>query len=299
MVQSKYNRFQLGMNLLFCVAFIVGGLSLLRYHHPEPKIVACIILVPACGIFLLFVFFQRAPQIFLDESSITSKFLFKRNVYDWNDIGNVLLSTEAMYSAYIMAYKTEAMKISFRNGNSLLIWGTMYRNMQEMRSVVAQKLDQRLHLVKHTLPMLSLPNTETKYAGNPFLSFNTILVAGMAIGLTALSSMKTVNHVSILVPLSITGIFFLMFGFQMYYFKLVEGNLIVKNHYFPWINTSFRLEEIEQVHTEIPYRQSKGLRIITKQFDSKYYGAGSLGNNKWKELLADLKSIGIKTQEDS
>jgi hypothetical protein len=82
----------------------------------------------------------------------------------------------------------------------------------------------------------------------------------------------------------------------MNFFEIKYGKLIIKNHYFPWKKKEFDLKDIEEVSTETPYRRSTGLRIITYQFESKFYGAGSLRSHTWNDLLKDLESIGIKTK---
>ena len=80
----------------------------------------------------------------------------------------------------------------------------------------------------------------------------------------------------------------------MYFFEIKEQKLLVRNHYFPWIKIAYDLDNIEEVSKESPYRRSDGLRIITYEFNSKFYGAGSLRIHSWKELFEDLSSLGIK-----
>jgi hypothetical protein len=84
----------------------------------------------------------------------------------------------------------------------------------------------------------------------------------------------------------------------MNYFLIDDGYVIIKNHYFPWQFIKFSLNDIESVDIETPYRRSTGLRILFRNFKSKIYGAGTLRDHNWKDLLNDLKLIGIPARDD-
>ncbi|MFI5133100.1 MAG: hypothetical protein ACHQEB_02135, partial [Chitinophagales bacterium] len=83
------------------------------------------------------------------------------------------------------------------------------------------------------------------------------------------------------------------FGYQLHYFLFSNKNLIVKKHFFFWINKSYNIEDITEVNFEEANKQAKALRITTKDFKSKKYQAGSLREKDWNELKEKLKSMDI------
>ena len=101
--------------------------------------------------------------------------------------------------------------------------------------------------------------------------------------------------------LNIICVFFLCicyagFGQQMNYFEISGEVFIIRNHYFPWKKTEINIDEILQANLEkYHHRRSYGLRIITSDYKSRLFYAGSLWGSTWDELFTDLGSMGVKT----
>lgn len=259
---------------------------------------ACAIFLLA--IYLLFSFFFHSPLIVFDENSITVKHIFKSSVYSWNQVSNVFLSTKEYYSVFIILGQTfESMKLVFSDGKSLIIWEDMYRNMDEMRELVTEKLNDTIHFMKKSSdrPVVNL-FSEKKYSGNALTSFNTLLIIGMIIFFCVKLEIKEGREWFMLIPFFFILLLYIFSGMQMNFFEIKYDKFIVRNQYFPWKKREYNLNDIEEVSTESPYRRSTGLRIITYQFESKFYGAGSLRSHTWEELLKDMALMGIKTKND-
>lgn len=135
---------------------------------------------------------------------------------------------------------------------------------------------------------------DKKYSGNPIISFNTLCIPGTTILVLTLLKFSKAGF---LVALALDLLCYFVFATQMYFFKIKAHELTVKNHYLPWIRHTYNLNNIEQISIEKPYRRSTALRIITFQSQSRQYGAGSLRNKDWNELLEDLATLGIKTRK--
>ena len=136
------------------------------------------------------------------------------------------------------------------------------------------------------------------YKGNPWFCSNTLaLTYPIAVGLIS-NGLDTRSHTSIEETLCLGMCFsialFVFLGFQMYYFEIQADNLVVKNHYFPWIKKKFPFSNVEGVQMEKHAKRSSGLRITFDDFNSKYYAAGSLRKDTWNALLTDLSALGIK-----
>lgn len=185
------------------------------------------------------------------------------------------------------------------DGKVLVVWGDMYRNMNEIRQFVTQKLNDKMHFLK-PVNERHLKNLfiDKRYSGNVLTSLNTLTIIGMMIFFFVSLKMRNGKELLLLIPFFFILILYLALGTQMNFFEISFDKLIIRNHYFPWKKNEYNLADIEEVSLESPYRRSNSLRIITYQFQSKLYGAGSLRDRTWRELLDDLGSLGIKTKND-
>lgn len=300
MVSSKYKIYQLAVVIFFTLLCVFIATIILTSGKPVSS-------KDAFGIVFLFFFagylplsfFSHAPKIIFNPDSMVIRSFFKFTTYSWDDVAKVYLNTKENYSVFVILGQTlPAMKLEFNNGKSLIIWEDMYRNMDEMRRVITEKLNDKIRFVKKAEER-TIYNAigDKKYAGNPLTSFNTLMIAGMIIFFAFKLDINAGRNLIILIPIGFVLLFYIVLGIQMNYFEIQSDKLIIKNHYFPWKNKSYQLAEIEEVSKESPYRRSDGLRIITYQFKSKLYGAGSLRNHNWNELFKDLESIGIKVSK--
>ena len=294
MLRSKYKTPQLVIIIVFCLLFMAMPFIILNnsrtFEHRY-----FVIIFPILSLFLLYSSFQKSPRILFDDEFLTAKYLFKEKIYSWSSITDVYLSRKENY----MLQSMEATSIIFDNGDKLSIWQDVYSNCEEMRNYISQKSsanirDPRPNIISSNLQYI----TRRRYSGNVYTSFNTLLVVGMAIFMGISIKGKAKSEILILIPVGFILLLFFGVGTQMNYFLIDEGCLFIKNHYFPWINKQVKLEDIVEVDIETPNKRSTGLRIITKDFKSKIYGAGSLRSRNWDELLGDLKLIGIPARDD-
>lgn len=299
MVTSKYSRIQLF--ILFFISIIFIGLFV-KLITKEPEIIKSfwVIILPVATLFILYQFFYKVPSIVFDENVITIKRFFKKSVFRWDQVSNVHLSKKENYSVlYIFGQPLEAMKLEFEEGKSLIVWSGMYQNMAEMRAFVSQKLNDKLHFIKEGNSS-NLKNSfiNKKYSGNAFFTANTLLIVGIAIFFFLKFESKPGKEWVLLIPVLFILLMYIFLGTQMNFFEIKNDLIIIRNHYFPWKKIEININEIEEVSKETQNKRSDGLRIITKDFQSKFYGAGSLKDKTWEELLADLGSMGLKTQND-
>lgn len=294
MLRSKYKLLQLIVVIVFGVLFMVVPFISLNSGEPLKNRFILFIL-PAMSICLFYSTFQKSPRIIFEDEFLTIRYLFNKKVYNWSSIADIYLSTKENY----MLRSSEATSIVFDNGDKLNIWQDIYGNCEAMRSYIAQKASDK---IRDPRPSIKLNNLqlmkERRYAGNAYTSFNTLLIIGMAILMSTLFKAKPKNEILFLVPIGFILAMFIGLGTQMNYFLIDEGYLFIRNHYFPWKKVQIRLDDIMETDVETPNKRSSSLRIITKDFGSRLYGAGSLRNKHWKELMDDLKLIGIPVRED-
>ena len=294
MLKSKYKIPQLIIIIIFCLLFMGMPFIILNngrtFEHRY-----FVIIFPILSLFLFYSTFQKSPRILFDDEFITARYLFSEKAYRWSSITDIYLSRKENYMLQAM----EATSIIFDNEDKLSIWQDVYSNCEEMRSYISQKSSAKIRDPRPNIVSSNLQSiTRRRYSGNVYTSFNTLLVVGMAIFMFISTKGKAKSEILILIPIGFIILLFLGVGTQMNYFLIDDGCLFIKNHYFPWVNKQVKLEDIVEVDIETPNKRSTGLRIITKDFKSKIYGAGSLRSGNWDDLLNELKLIGIPARDD-
>ena len=294
MVRSVY-KLQLIVVVIFSLFFIFFPF-VLHYNSGEGmQNIWILFSFPALGIFLFYASFQKAPRVILDENFITIKKLTDTKTFDWSDVQEVFLSKKEYYIGQSM----EATVVIFNNGDKLILWDHMYSNGAEMRKFInlkagAKEMDP---IPKITQKSIYSVNSRV-YAGNVFTSLNTLLIIGIAIFFFYTIKSSATNGLRILIPMGFIVLFYFGLGTQMNYFLIDDGYVIIKNHYFPWQSIKINLNDIESVDIETRDKRSTSLRILSKNFKSKIYGAGTLRDHNWNDLLNDLKVIGIPVRDD-
>lgn len=302
MVKSRYKIIQLA--LIIFVAMFIMIMAIFLYKTTRGPISASLmfLIVGFVGfaVYLTFNFFQRSPIITLDDGFITAKYPFNSRTYDWQSVKDVFFSKKEYYSVlYIMGQSLEATTISFDNGEKLVLWQDIYSNLDQLRTFISSKSIGKIRDPSPNISSRSLVSiNRRRYAGNVYTSLNTIIISGMTVFMAFVMKSKLRFDSTLFIPIGLILFLFFLFGTQMNYFLIDNGVLFIKNHYFPWVNKLIDLKDIEEVDIETPKKRSTGLRIITKNFNSKIYGGGSLRDSNWKELLSDFKTIGIPARDD-
>lgn len=84
----------------------------------------------------------------------------------------------------------------------------------------------------------------------------------------------------------------------MHYFGVSEHYLIIRNHTLPWINRCFYLPNVKEVVFEQEGKRPYILRVITQDFKSKLYPAGTLRNTHWLNLKCELEKNNIPVRNE-
>jgi len=140
---------------------------------------------------------------------------------------------------------------------------------------------------------------EKKYAGNPWLSVNTICF--LSITLLFLLIIWASRDTEI-VPLAICSAFIIVmsymhFAIQMNYFIVKDEILIIKNHYSRSDNISIPLIDITGFEIINPPKLSKALKIFTSHGNAETFMAGGLNKKNWSEFKEDMTKAGFTIKE--
>jgi hypothetical protein len=135
-----------------------------------------------------------------------------------------------------------------------------------------------------------------KFAGNPHTSLNGILFYLITIAMlyrviTYEAGIPTVIISRLLmIPLCYIGI-----GLTMYHFYLSGDKLIIKNHYFFWIEKQYDISQIVEIIIGRPPKGFKSMQLLArdKGFKHRFYSAGTLRKHHWIALTEKLQELKV------
>jgi len=182
----------------------------------------------------------------------------------------------------------EGSAIELNDGTRILISPREYSNAGEIRSLIYRYYSGEESAVPKLRDHAGAAHEKT-YSGNPWTSFNSILF--YFICASAILSFIVLSQPVLLIFIAI--IYFLTSP-QMYYFKVAGDSLTVRNHYRPWYKRNLKLEDIRLLIYQPGFRLSNGLGIITMEFCSRGFRAGSLRKKDWRELMKDMQAMHIE-----
>ena len=240
--------------------------------------------------------------IVITNQGIHIQSAFKNQEILWADIKAIrLLGKESWWFQSV-----EATTLFLHSGEKVVIINALYRNMPLLKTTLNTVKRKYLrgeifnveNLLYHKLQPIKVNLSDgefDEYKGDSFFSLNgftLLMFLGIALwGLIILVVEKQTNGVFLI-------IFSFLFGglaaYQLNYFLLGKDYLVVKNHiWIPYAKT-YALADIEEVVFDSVGESSDGLRIITKDFVSTFYPAGSLRDKAWQKLAKELRKRKIK-----
>lgn len=241
-----------------------------------------------------YIAFKNSPTIIVNEKGI----LVEKKQYLWNDCLEIEITGKGsgfFHSDY------EATKILFKNQDIVYIYDVYYANSPEIKSFINQIVINKSETFKSEKILLnsSFENLKT-FKGDPIFSFRGIMMWGLILSLIFLvaTSPKRFELVAILAVFAICLFWFLFNSWMTHYFQISNKYFVVKNHYFFWIEKTYLLEDIQEIVYDQKAKQSNALRIITKDFESSRFLAGTLRDKHWLEMKNYLEDKNIKVRNE-
>jgi hypothetical protein len=139
------------------------------------------------------------------------------------------------------------------------------------------------------------------YAGNPIFNFRTLVFFGFVCFLVIITrdggALSPQQNWVLLVSGTVGA--YLFTGVQMFYFKVSDHQLMVRNHYFPWIRWTYEVKELEKMAIRYYFRTGIGLtfRPVNRAL-FRIFLASSLRNETWKALAERLEKSGITVRTE-
>ena len=250
------------------------------------------------GGYTIFRFYKIAPSLELDETSITFN---KTDTYYWKDLEKVELSGKLPF--IFLTYR-EGIIIKFKGQDIRGFLDFAYINTPEIKTFIQQVVIDKKPFNFSSLKEIG---SET-VAAEPFVfykGYQLLCVEGIALWLFLVPILFFLiklliksEFISAIVVLSLGALLFLTFGLRLYYFGLSDDYLAIQLHNVPWFRKIYRLADIKEIVFETESKMPTCLRVITNNFESKLYPAGSLWSKRWLELKKDLEDKNIKVRNE-
>ena len=306
-IRSKRNQKHLIATLLGSIFIFAMGSALLFaffniYSNDEIEnktyfMIVFSIISFFVAIDLLYTYFKNSKVILIDREKIliTNKYLF------WRDIQDISLGGKKGFGFF--NYQIEAAKLKFNNGDEYYIFENIYSNGAEIKSFIKNVVIEKNDIIT-TLKTVSekelVKEKFQKYAGSPFFSFRGIMLWGLIVFilfLTFSNGNKNLEKMLFLFPICL--FWFFLNAYSMDYFEVSKNFLKIKNHFFFWKNDIYRLDEIEELVFETQPKQANMLRVISTDFKTKLYRAGTLKDSVWLEFKDDIEKKNVIVRNES
>lgn len=288
--------FSLGIYLSWQSAEAINSTAVKRSNYLMFSAGIALILL-AC--YTVFRYFLNTPIITLDAFDIDFN---KQKSYKLVDIDEVKFTGKVPFPMFL-SFPMEGTAIHFKNGDTKYIYDDLYSNTWKFKSLLDQLVNNNIpgNVEKNDIDTVFPEiNDFELFKGNPVFSFRGLLLwglVGIMIFLTFFGG-KAIDHKVTMFFFGISAFWFLGISNSMNYFGLSGECFIVRNHNFIWKKHLYKISDIREIVFETYPKAAYCLRIISKNFHSKLYPAGTLHNKHWLELMRKLEVKGITVRNE-
>ena len=244
-------------------------------------------------------YFKNTPIITLNSFEITFD---KRVSFKLRDIDELKLTGKVSFPM-LFNFPMEGTSIRFKNGETKFIYDELYSNAWQLKSIL-EKVVVNKEPYEMGAPETKPTNTELEhmevFKGNPYFSLRGIMLWGLIGYLMFLTFFggKPIDPKVTMIFIGISIFWFLAISNSMNYFGLSDEYFIVKNHHFIWKRHLYKLIDIREIVFETQPKASNCLRIISRDFHTKLYPAGTLHDKHWLELMRRLEAKGVPVRNE-
>ena len=262
------------------------------------------ILIMGIAVYLLafytvYKFYKNVPVIKIDNNSIS----FYRKTFLLSDIDHIDFTGKRNFTyLFFFGDFMEAATLKFKDGQTKYIFDEMYANAWEIKSFLQQTvIDKKEFAEPKMLPKVMPADLDVEfydtYNGNQITSYRGIMLWGMVVFFVYIVIEKPSVGGGIVALISWLFLF-AGFSWGMNYFMVSQNYLVIKNQNFFWLKRAYRISDIKEIVFETQYRAPNALRVITKDFRSKFYYASTLRDKTWLELKSQLESLGLTVRNE-
>lgn len=292
-IVSKRHLYKFYLNLFFWIAFLltlavffINKKEFLNYNNIG------VMVVFAFPIYIIIINLKKAPNIILNKKGLVKNNKF----YSWEDLSSHKLTGKK----FLAISSEECASLTFRDQKTIYIFDDFYSNASEMKCFIQEIVIDKKDKIETKKQPIHFNDVNQEafilYKGNPVFSYRgatiwspfLFLIGGSIINFKIYPS-KTFIACSI-----ITLFLALVFSWMLFYFEISKNFLVVKNHYYFWKKDIYHFSEIKEIVFEGVYgKRPKSLVIITLDFKTERYYAGSLTDKTWLKLKTELENKNI------
>lgn len=261
------------------------------------------------GLYTIYYYLDKLFSIKIDQNGVQLKGLFKSEFIPWEIVDNIKVTCKSAESFLLISRSYEAAWLLLQQGKGQVFFAKYYSNFNEIQLALESALQglkkrETINLAAVRNPAIHPVKLENyaglqRFSGNHVFSLNGISLYGLiALFIYYFFSIDNLSIAAIGVLLFLIGLLYWIFGRQLHYFYMSKEYLVVKNQIWPWVNDQYRIADLRELVFEMPYRRSKSLRIINKNYKTKLYMAGSLRSKTWKELNQLTKHTKLKVRNE-
>ena len=269
------------------------------------------------GIYVICLIFKYLTVITIRDNSLGLKNLFSRKELLPAEIQSIALYGRKKLMG--SKYATDAIILTLKEGKKILLPDSSYSNIQEIKAALAEKFPDKIsdlpvHKEKNFVltwhPDWTTEEGMDTFKGNPLLSTGSIVKIGITIFFIVFGALlrqvllhssrhyrpETTRDQVLLYYFPIVAIiltFFFMQARELYYFRLSSACLVVRNHFYPWVNKVYKPDDISALRLESSRSGVQSVYIQTKDFGGRHYGAGSLKKETWQAFISEVEALGI------
>jgi hypothetical protein len=281
--------------LFFTLGVSLLTIGLKRYsQQPKPPKTDLMIISGIALMFLVFYFIyyyiKNSPRIFIDRKTIS----FNKDQFAIDNIMDITFSGKHSF----LLSQVEGVKIQFKNGEVKYIFDLFYNYhllKQYLQHIITSQESFNPYMLKSTKGVN--PQYLNSYRGTFILSFRGLIFIMLCAPMLFIAIYKN-NSTLITFSALFSVFFYFIIGTNVYFIGLSNHYLVVNNHLLFWINHIYNLSDISEVVYETQGKQPNCIRIITRDYKSKYYGAGTLSSNTLRRLKKQLEKQGIPVRDE-
>ena len=184
------------------------------------------------------------------------------------------------------------------------VFDDLFSNSWEIKSFLEQTLINKTEYIPNQIEKVDSNSIRFErleiFKGNQITSLRGIMLWGLIgfFSFLLISKIQTAPK-GFMIFVAVFGTFwFLLNSWLMHFFCMTNDYFIVKSHNFIWFLKIYRIKDIKEIVFETQSKQPNSLRIITNDFRTKLFPAGTLRNNTWLELKNRLESKGVKVRNE-
>ena len=287
MVRSRFN-------LIFYVLTLFSSAGM---------VLACYLMMFYDQVFVFLLFLLGACLILTWRVAFFLR-IMPDQLYVWQPFSGRYISDSEIQGIALWDQKTT--KVGKRYGITIeTVYGRTFRlnavrcaNMPEIRRALLERYGELVqdHPVRVPRPVID-DAVEQEFRGNRVFN-KSVFCFFFVILFSVFGELKLVSITSRLTLGIFVVLVWLLLGYQLFYFRLLAGNLIVRNQFFPWFERVWPLDEIDSVLFEDWDEGPNVLSLQMYDLRLKRYTASTLRDKHWNALGDGLQRRGVPVRNE-